>query len=377
MKTVKFTGLGSEYFKIWSVNVLLTILTLGLYYPWAKVRTQRYFNGNTVLDDARFEYHATGRQLFPSYIVSVLVLIVYMLYNHFYPAVSFVVFGLLSLVLPWLLWKSLQFNFKMTSYRNVRFGFVGSLTESYTIYFWIPFLIFAVAVGGAIFVPVLGGIVAVILFMVFFPISTVLVHNYLLNNLVFGQKEFNADIEYTPVIKVFIKAQALGLMMVVLFSLITLVFGLGIDKVDVSSLLNQSQVIDDEFLMSMLSTWQIVIIGMMFGYLVITSYVTSYIEVNNRRYIASKAALSETILFESSMQTKTLLWIKVTNLIMLVVTVGLAYPWTRVRLTRYRVESMTVKADDFDGFVSQASHQSPLGQELGDAFDADTGAIGF
>ena len=34
----EFTGSGSEYFKIWIVNVLLTIVTLGIYYltPWLR-----------------------------------------------------------------------------------------------------------------------------------------------------------------------------------------------------------------------------------------------------------------------------------------------------------------------------------------------------
>ncbi|MFT6387486.1 MAG: hypothetical protein ACJAUP_000857 [Cellvibrionaceae bacterium] len=45
MKTLRFEGKGFEYFKIWMVNILLTIVTLGLYYPWAKVRHLRYFYG--------------------------------------------------------------------------------------------------------------------------------------------------------------------------------------------------------------------------------------------------------------------------------------------------------------------------------------------
>ena len=60
-----FTGNTGEYFKIWIVNVFLTVLTLGIYSAWAKVRNKRYFYGNTLLDGAAFEYHATGRQLLP------------------------------------------------------------------------------------------------------------------------------------------------------------------------------------------------------------------------------------------------------------------------------------------------------------------------
>ena len=57
----EFRGNGGEYFRIWIVNLLLTIVTLGIYSAWAKVRRLRYFYGNTLLDGHSFEYH--GRPL--------------------------------------------------------------------------------------------------------------------------------------------------------------------------------------------------------------------------------------------------------------------------------------------------------------------------
>ena len=50
-----FTGTGGEYFRIWIVNLILSILTLGIYSAWAKVRTNRYFYGNTQVDNTGFE----------------------------------------------------------------------------------------------------------------------------------------------------------------------------------------------------------------------------------------------------------------------------------------------------------------------------------
>src|SRR3954471_6399831 len=44
-----FSGKGGEYFKIWIVNILLSIVTLGIYSAWAKVRNKQYFYGNTQL----------------------------------------------------------------------------------------------------------------------------------------------------------------------------------------------------------------------------------------------------------------------------------------------------------------------------------------
>ena len=52
---LEFRGSGREYFRIWIVNLLLSILTLGIYSAWAKVRKKKYFYRNTLLDDHNFD----------------------------------------------------------------------------------------------------------------------------------------------------------------------------------------------------------------------------------------------------------------------------------------------------------------------------------
>lgn len=52
-----FTGSSKEYFRIWVVNMLLSIITLGTYSAWATVRNRRYLYGNVELDGSRFDFH--------------------------------------------------------------------------------------------------------------------------------------------------------------------------------------------------------------------------------------------------------------------------------------------------------------------------------
>ena len=73
----EFTGSGQEYFGIWIVNVVLSIITLGLYVPWARVRTRRYFYENTNLFGSPFEYLAEGRQIFLGYLIVVVLYLAY------------------------------------------------------------------------------------------------------------------------------------------------------------------------------------------------------------------------------------------------------------------------------------------------------------
>jgi uncharacterized membrane protein YjgN (DUF898 family) len=126
-----FTGSASEYFRIWIVNLFLTIITIGIYSPWAKVRRLKYFYGNTWLDSHNFDYVANPVSILKGRAIVVALLVLYnVLVNLVHP-----LFGLLAIVylifLPWIVNKSLSFNARMTIYRNVRFGFEGTLWNAF------------------------------------------------------------------------------------------------------------------------------------------------------------------------------------------------------------------------------------------------------
>ena len=67
-----FTGTGGEYFRIWIVNIALTIVTLGIYSAWAKVRTNRWFYGHTLLDNSPFSYLATPMQILKARLITLI-----------------------------------------------------------------------------------------------------------------------------------------------------------------------------------------------------------------------------------------------------------------------------------------------------------------
>jgi uncharacterized membrane protein YjgN (DUF898 family) len=56
-EAMRFTGTGAEYFGIWIVNLLLTIVTVGIYSSWAKVRRLQYFYRHTELAGSSFDFH--------------------------------------------------------------------------------------------------------------------------------------------------------------------------------------------------------------------------------------------------------------------------------------------------------------------------------
>lgn len=118
-----FTGNAGEYFRIWIVNLFLSIITLGVYSPWAKVRKKRYFYGNTWVAEANFDYHGDPVAILKGRIVAVLALVAYNVVEHYLPRFGAVTVILLMIGAPWLIVRSLKFNAVNSSYRNLRFHF--------------------------------------------------------------------------------------------------------------------------------------------------------------------------------------------------------------------------------------------------------------
>ncbi|NRA67463.1 MAG: DUF898 family protein [Pseudobacteriovorax sp.] len=67
-----FTGKGADLLLIMMLNLFLSIITLGLYYPWARTNVRRFLWRNTNLNGVPFEYTGTGAELFISFIQVIL-----------------------------------------------------------------------------------------------------------------------------------------------------------------------------------------------------------------------------------------------------------------------------------------------------------------
>ena len=66
-----FTGSWREYAPIAFTNLLLTIVTLGIYTFWARARTRRYLWSRTRFIDDRLEWTGTGMELFIGYLIAI------------------------------------------------------------------------------------------------------------------------------------------------------------------------------------------------------------------------------------------------------------------------------------------------------------------
>ncbi len=128
---IRFTGSGSEYLRIWIVNLLLTIVTLTLYHPWAKARRLRYFHANTHVGGHALGFHGEPRQMLRGYLLIGVLLLLYSAAGKLSPLAGIGAFLLIAAIWPALLKSSMQFRLANTSWRGLRFRFTGSVGGAY------------------------------------------------------------------------------------------------------------------------------------------------------------------------------------------------------------------------------------------------------
>lgn len=153
---LSFHGKGGEYFGIVIVNWLLTIITLGIYYPWAKAAQLKYLYGATALNNDRFAFHGTGKEMFKGFIKAILIFIVifgvlFLFIRLNMPIVGFILFYLCFIaIVPLAIHGSYRYRMSRTSWRGIRFGYRGDKKELIINFFkWFLLTIVTIGIYGA------------------------------------------------------------------------------------------------------------------------------------------------------------------------------------------------------------------------------------
>lgn len=149
-----FHGTGGQLFAIQIVNFFLMIVTLGLYYPWARANTLKFMYDETSFMGDRFEFHGTGKQMFIGFLKVLGIFLLLGIMASAFGVVGMVIAYLLFIVLiPVAIHGSLSYRMSHTSWREIYFGYRGDLGTLVTKYIT-GFLLTMVTLGiyGAWFV---------------------------------------------------------------------------------------------------------------------------------------------------------------------------------------------------------------------------------
>jgi len=332
-----FTGSGREYFGIWIVNTLLKIVTLGIYSPWAKVRKRQYFYGNTLLDDANFDYLANPIALLKGWLIGAAFFICYTLGSQFSPMLGMVFGLLLFFLIPWVIVRARLFNNRNSAHRNVRFNFRPAYADSYMVYAWLPILtIFTL------------GLLT--------PYVYCRQKRFLMENNIFGKSFFSFDSGAKAFYLVALKVIGFAILFFALIFGMTAMLGVGMPTGADAA---------------MPAAVGIVLpIMMMSGYFFLIVY--GYVRTSNLTW---NGTFFDKNRFVSTMRVRDMLWILFSNLVASVLSVGLLIPWASVRLARYRLDHLALNVvGDLDHYVNgQLEQTSATGEEIGDIFGVDFG----
>lgn len=363
----RFTGKGSEYFAIWIVNLLLSIITLGIYSAWAKVRREQYFHRNTLLDDQPFEYTGDPVRILLGRIVALVVIGGGSLLQEVNVQLALTVTALFLLLFPWVIVRSLRFRARNTRYRNLAFSFTGTTWGAIKAYFWIYIALLPSIAAGLLMYPELqaieanpemakspdytrsmlmlggAGTLTVLLFLMLWPAYQCHVRGFLHRNIRYG----NAQGDFGGAVSAFygavFRAFGVGLLAMVLIGVIA-----------AAAVYLKQQ-------------WMFVLV-----YPVLFLPQAAY-TVNLTNVTYEHASIGGNG-FVSDMRVAPMAWLLFTNLLLLMVTFGLAWAWIKVRMARYRLAhmSLVMVPGTVDAIVGEATQNpSALGEEAAEFLDFD------
>ena len=345
-----FTGTTREYFGIWIVNVLLTILTLGIYSAWAKVRRQRYFYGNTWLAGASFDYHARPMQILVGRIIVLALLVVYNLSLTFQPILGGLILVALVLALPWFVMRGLRFSARVTSYRNVRFDFTGRYGGGFLAY-----LIGSVLAYGS------GGILA--------PLASQWMWGYNLGHLRYGDRPFKCEPRLEKLFgqwwlpALVLVGGMVGLLAAAggLIYLFSQEFGhiIGMDR--------EGEPSPYAFLLMFYSG--------VIPFVLLYALAGLVYRAGTRNVALNETVIDGRHVLSSSIHRGRYAWIAITNLLATLLSLGLARPWAAIRMARYLAAvtalDTTGALDEYIGTVKDSG--TAVGAEYIDVEGFDLG----
>lgn len=318
-----FTGEWKEYFGIWIVNVLLTIVTLGIYSAWAKVRRQRWFYGHTHVAGSAFEYHARPLQILIGRIVVLALIGAYNLAVTFVPPLGIVIGILFLLAAPWFIARGLRFNARVTSWRNRRFDFTGTYWGA-----WPGFVLWPMVAY------MTGGILA--------PFASRSSWNYVLGKARFAGRSIDSDPDLGKLFRQLGPA-VLVLLAGVVLAVVVAVAATVLSGGFLSELFGELDPDNgDDPRMALLIAAMVYFILIPFFLLFALAGLVYRAGVRN--VVLSATVLDGRHMLHSSIGRRRYLFIAVTNFLATIFTFGLMRPWAAVRMAKYMAASTALYA---------------------------------
>jgi len=347
---LEFRGSSWEYFRIWIVNLCLTLLTLGIFSAWAKVRKKRYIYAHTTLDGTPFQYLAQPVPILKGRVIAAVGFLIYYLSRNLFTSLLPWVLGAAMIAAPWVIARSSAFKARYSAFRNMTFHFdAGYLATLKTLYAWglIPAMTLGIILGrnGK---PWLFGVSSLI-FGITFPFWLCRLKKFIIEHMRFGGRPgaFSAT-----------GGQFFGIYFRAFLIMVGLSIPVGILTVTLAAGYRGN-------------IWLLTYIGPLWGY---ANYAVFYAFVRSRSInLAWNKTQVGPLRFRASMRARDLVVLYLTNALGIIASAGLLIPWAVMRTLKYRIDHLQVMQEgllaEFKG--SDTGSVAALGAETMDFFDLD------
>ena len=371
---IEFTASGSEYFRIWIVNLLLIVLTLGLYLPWAKVRKLKYFYSNTWVGGDALDFHGEPKKMLRGTLIAAAFLIVYSVGSNFSGWAAVIAALAFVAVWPALFRAAMRFRLANTSWRGLRFHFAGDMRGAYGA--MMPPLALALlplAIIGVVIDPEAGGELPAIpamlmglgtmVFIFGLPYFLWRLKRYQHDNYALGGLQTKLKADVGVLYGIFIKLMGISTLAVLaLVAVVALGAYTGIVGGKKGSGIGVAIVLG------------VAVIGML-GIFVLNVLPKSYVQVRLQNLFWSTTG-NEQMRFDSQLKFARFLPLQFKNYLLIFLTLGLYWPFAVVSTRRAQIEAMAIEARiDLDDLAQTAGSENPgaTGDMAADLFGLDIG----
>jgi uncharacterized membrane protein YjgN (DUF898 family) len=347
--SLKFSGSAREYFRIWIVNLCLTLLTLGIFSAWAKVRKKRYSYSHTTLGGTPFQYLGQPIPILKGRLIAAIGFLIYYTSTHFISSLLPYVLGAGLVVAPWVIVRSAAFNARYSAFRNMTFHFEGGyLSALKVLYAWgiVPLLVIGVILSWA-GKPIVLGITSAI-FALSYPWWIRRLKKFIVEHTSYGGKKGTFFATGGQFFKIYFVAGLIVIAVVVPSAVLAGIWFASMKKSP--------------------SLIYLTAIPIYAGYALAFAYVTA----RTGNLVWNNTRLGP-LRFQSTLRCRDLVRLYVTNALGIVVSLGLLIPWAVMRTLKYRADNMQVLLEgeltEFEG--SDVSTVAAVGAETVDFFDLD------
>lgn len=371
---LEFSGTGAEYFRIWIVNLLLILVTFGIYLPWAKVRKLKYFYGNTRLDGHAFDFHAKPSKMLRGTLIAGIFFGVYSIASDFSAWAGVIALLIFTIVWPVLYRASLKFRFSNTSWRGLRLRLAPSnLSEVYAavlppnLLLLVPLAIssFSKSKDDAQLIasPMWDWIATGfgIAFLVTLPYFLWRINKFWLGHVAWGPLRLEFRSEPKETYTVFLKTLFMALLIVAFFAAAALILMPGIFRAS-----NAKASI----------AGAVVFVPLLFGFIIAMNILPrAFFSASMHNLLWSKTG-NRHLRFKSDLGVGSYMFLQLKNYFLIAITLGLYWPFAAVATKRMQIEAINMKnrvALDTLTDAARKVETDALGDMAADLFDFDLG----